>query len=288
MILGCGARRRSKRCLKRFSHGEKVGVLNSSRDDRALMRVRTPRGLTRISREACCRVIGIKMANGASIKGLTDFRLLSSRGYELDGRSPLPFRLSFSLRARDILSIHWILVYPNRGEIRNFRIEGSSDIVGLPGNMIKFRGSRLSGKERNVEYENWASNQFTDSVFTPSRRAAVTSPGEGSGWHAIIMRDYCWTESYLGPLSGGPIWAYLNSRTRSWSIDAARSGILPTRCLNLINPVMRSRYRFVAPTQSPINIKYHYASSCHRSFERWTKMGNITKFYFVSFLLIWN
>ena len=37
----------------------------------------TPRGLTRISREACCRVIGIKMANGASIKGLTDFRLLS-------------------------------------------------------------------------------------------------------------------------------------------------------------------------------------------------------------------
>lgn len=41
------------------------------------MRVRTPRGLTRISREACCRVIGIKMANGASIKGLTDFRLLS-------------------------------------------------------------------------------------------------------------------------------------------------------------------------------------------------------------------
>lgn len=205
MILGCGARRRSKRCLKRFSHGEKVGVLNSSRDDRALMRVRTPRGLTRISREACCRVIGIKMANGASIKGLTDFRLLSSRGYELDGRSPLPFRLSFSLRARDILSIHWILVYPNRGEIRNFRIEGSSNIVGLPGNMIKFRGSRLSGKERNVKYENWASNQFTDSVFTPSRRAAVTSPGEGSGWHAIIMRDYCWTESYLGPLSGGPI-----------------------------------------------------------------------------------
>lgn len=146
MILGCGARRRSKRCLKRFSHGEKVGVLNSSRDDRALMRVRTPRGLTRISREACCRVIGIKMANGASIKGLTDFRLLSSRGYELDGRSPLPFRLSFSLRARDILSIHWILVYPNRGEIRNFRIEGSSDIVGLPGNMIKFRGSRLSAR----------------------------------------------------------------------------------------------------------------------------------------------
>lgn len=40
-------------------------VLNSSRDDRALMRVRTLRGLTRISREACCRVIGIKMANGA-------------------------------------------------------------------------------------------------------------------------------------------------------------------------------------------------------------------------------
>lgn len=61
------------------------GVLNSSRDDRALMRVRTPRGLTRISREACCRVIGIKMANGASIKGLTDFRLLSrARGRRFD------------------------------------------------------------------------------------------------------------------------------------------------------------------------------------------------------------
>lgn len=53
-----------------------------------------------------------------------------------------------------------------------------------------------------MEYENRASNQFTDLVFTRSRRAAVTSPGEeGSGWHAIIMRDYCWTESYLGPLS---------------------------------------------------------------------------------------
>lgn len=63
--------------------------MNSSRDDRALMRVRTPRGLTRISREACCRVIGIKMANGASIKGLTDFRLLSSRAYKpMDEREP--------------------------------------------------------------------------------------------------------------------------------------------------------------------------------------------------------
>lgn len=72
-----------RRCLKRFhtttsrSAAGNGGVLNSSRDDRALMRVRTPRGLTRISREACCRVIGIKMANGASIKGMTDFRLLS-------------------------------------------------------------------------------------------------------------------------------------------------------------------------------------------------------------------
>lgn len=77
------AGRRSTGCLKHFHTTTPAGgvvgggVLNSSRDDRALMRVRTPRGLTRISREACCRVIGIKMANGASIKGLTDFRLLS-------------------------------------------------------------------------------------------------------------------------------------------------------------------------------------------------------------------
>lgn len=56
-----------KTLFKTFSHGEKVGVLNSSRDDRALMRVRTPRGLTRISREACCRVIGIKMAKRTGI-----------------------------------------------------------------------------------------------------------------------------------------------------------------------------------------------------------------------------
>lgn len=60
----------------------------------------------------------------------------------------------------------------------------------------------------------WWPNQFTDLVFTPSRRPTVASLTEGSGWHAIIMRDYCWTESYLSPLSAGPIWAYLNSRTR--------------------------------------------------------------------------
>lgn len=78
--------------FKTFSHEEEVGVLNSSRDDRALMRVRAPRGLTRISREACCRVIGIKMANGASIKGLTDFRLLSSRAYKpMDERAHFRF-----------------------------------------------------------------------------------------------------------------------------------------------------------------------------------------------------
>lgn len=48
-------------------------------------------------------------------------------------------------------------------------------------------------------------NQFTDLVFTPSRRPAVASLTEGFGWHAIIMRDYCWTESYLSPLSAGSI-----------------------------------------------------------------------------------
>ena len=88
-----GAGRRST-LFKTFSHDDAEvggGVLNSSRDDRALMRVRTPRGLTRISREACCRVIGIKMANGASIKGLTDFRLLS-RAHAVSAASFRRFR----------------------------------------------------------------------------------------------------------------------------------------------------------------------------------------------------
>lgn len=35
------------------------------------------------------------------------------------------------------------------------------------------------------------------------------------------------------------IWTHAHG---DWSIDAARSGILPTRCLNLINSLMRSRY----------------------------------------------
>lgn len=81
--------------------------MNSSRDDRALMRVRTPRGLTRISREACCRVIGIKMANGASIKGLTDFRLLSSRAYKpMDEPTFVSTFSDFIIARRRILSIH--------------------------------------------------------------------------------------------------------------------------------------------------------------------------------------
>lgn len=90
--------------------------MNSSRDDRALMRVRTPRGLTRISREACCRVIGIKMANGASIKGLTDFRLLSSRAYKpMDEREPA-FVSTFS----HLVARTFLLVYSNRGETHIF------------------------------------------------------------------------------------------------------------------------------------------------------------------------
>lgn len=80
------------------------------------MRVRTPRGLTRISREACCRVIGIKMANGASIKGLTDFRLLSSRAYKpMDEREPA-FVSTFS----HLVARTFLLVYSNRGETDTF------------------------------------------------------------------------------------------------------------------------------------------------------------------------
>lgn len=38
---------------------------------------------------------------------------------------------------------------------------------------------------------------------------------EGFGWYAIIMRDYCRTARVTSVLWAGPIWAYLNSHTRS-------------------------------------------------------------------------
>lgn len=152
--------------------------MNSSRDDRALIRVRTPRGLTRISREACCRVIGIKMANGASIKGLTDFRLLSSRAYKpMDEPTFVSTFSDFIIARRRILSIHppgsSFVRIEKRIEIFFIEEQRSSiemrtryakkisiydryttRIYPVIRRRIKFRRERwrLSGKERNWAY----------------------------------------------------------------------------------------------------------------------------------------
>lgn len=56
------------------------------------------------------------MANGASIKGLTDFRLLSSRAYKpMDEREPA-FVSTFS----HLVARTFLLVYSNRGETHIF------------------------------------------------------------------------------------------------------------------------------------------------------------------------
>lgn len=141
------------------------------------MRVRTPRGLTRISREACCRVIGIKMANGASIKGLTDFRLLSSRAYKPMDEPTFVSTFSDFIARRRILSIHppgssfvriekrieifFIEEQRSSIEMRTRYAKKDIDIrsiynKNLPSirRRIKFRRERwrLSGKERNWAY----------------------------------------------------------------------------------------------------------------------------------------